>query len=115
MSVYVSNISIDCGADFAQTFILEESITDSGFNLSNYNAKSQLKKHPQSLNVTAEFDIEFFDRVNGIIVLTMSSEITSTLKPGRYIYDILIYDNNIVKKVVEGSALVNAGVTKIDV
>ena len=111
MAVYVSNITIPVGEDFEQTFILENVIDNSILNLNNYTAKSHLKKHPASLNTTAIFEISFPNRQNGEILLSLGSTITSTLKPGRYSYDIVINDGNKNKRVVEGSALVTAGVT----
>ena len=111
MSVYVSNITIPVGEDFEQIFTLENAVDNSSFNLNSYSARSYLKKHPSSLNITAVFDVSFPNRQSGEILVSLGSTITSTLKPGRYSYDILIDDGNRKKRVVEGSALVTAGVT----
>lgn len=111
MAVYVSNITIPIGEDFEQTFTLENSISNSYFNLSNYTAKSYLKKHPSSLNTSAIFGVIFTNQEAGEFVISLGSSITSSLKPGRYSYDILIDDGMKKKRVVEGSALVTAGVT----
>jgi hypothetical protein len=111
MAVYVRNITIPVGEDFEQPFVLENTIGNVSVDLSNYTAKSLLKKHPSSLNTSARFGITFTNREAGELVISLGSSITSSLKPGRYSYDILI-DNGIKKKrVVEGSALVTAGVT----
>ena len=111
MAVYVSNITIPVGEDFEQTFTLESVVDNSSFNLDNYTAKSYLKKHPSSLTTTAVFEVSFPNRQAGEILLSLGSTVTSTLKPGRYSYDILIDDGSKKKRVVEGSALVTAGVT----
>jgi hypothetical protein len=111
MAVYVSNITIPIGEDFEQTFTLENSISNSYFNLSGYTARSHLKKHPQSLNTTAVFNIIITNESAGEIVLSLGSTITSSLKPGRYSYDILLDDGIMKNRLVEGSALVVAGVT----
>lgn len=111
MTIYVSNIIIPIGEDFEQTFTLENSISNSYFNLSGYTARSHLKKHPQSLTTTAIFDITVTNEAAGEIVLSLGSSITSSLKPGRYSYDILLDDGIKKKRLVEGSALVIAGVT----
>lgn len=110
MAVYVSNITIPVGEDFEQTFVLE-TINNSSFDLSNYTAKSYLKKHPSSLNTSAIFGVIFTNQEAGELVISLGSSITSSLKPGRYSYDILIDDGIKKKRVVEGSALVTAGVT----
>lgn len=113
MAVYVSNITIPSGEDFEQTFVLESAVNNSTFDLTNYSAYAQLKKHPSSLNVTADFQVSFINESAGELVLSLASSITSTIKPGRYSYDILIDDGIKLKRVVEGSALVTGGVTKI--
>lgn len=111
MAVYVSNITIPVGEDFEQTFTLESVIDNSYLNLTNYSVMSHLKKHPSSLSTTAIFEVSFPNRQAGEVLLSLGSTVTSTLKPGRYRYDIMIDDGNRKKRVVEGSALVTAGVT----
>ena len=111
MAVYVSNIIIPSGEDFTQTFVLENAIGNSSFDLTDYTVRSHLKKHPVSLNITAEFEVEIVGSESGIIVLSLASSITSQIKPGRYSYDIIIDDGESKKRVVEGSALVTGGVT----
>lgn len=113
MAVYVSNIIIPSGEDFEQTFLLENTINNSSFDLTNYTAYSHLKKHPTSLSTTAEFIVTFTNEIAGELVISLASSITSLLKPGRYSYDIIIDDGTKIKRVVEGSALVTGGVTKI--
>ena len=42
----------------------------------------------------------------------MASTVTSTLKPGRYVYDLLLLDNAYKKSVVvEGTVLVRVGIS----
>jgi hypothetical protein len=111
MSAYVSNIIIDAGSDFSQTFYLEQS-TNSPLNLSGYTGASLIKKHPAALKTIAAFVVSFPNRINGEIVLSLGSTITSTLKPGRYCYDVLLNSGTNVKtRVIEGSAIVTAGIT----
>jgi hypothetical protein len=114
MAVYVSNITIPSGDDFDQTFLLENIITNSSFDLSNYTIYSHLKKHPESLTKSATFDVEILDVELGMIQISLASSITSQLKPGRYSYDILIDNGQKKERVIEGSALVTGGVTKIN-
>jgi hypothetical protein len=110
MSVYVSNITIPSGADFDQTFTLE-SFDGFPFNLTGYTGSAMMKKSPASLNPTAIFNVSFPDRTLGKIRISLASTITSSIKAGRYSYDILINSGSVKKRVVEGSALVTAGIT----
>lgn len=114
MAVYVSNIIIPSGEDFEQTFFLEDISNNSSVDLTNYTLYSYLKKHPESLNVSTVFNVEILDFELGVIQLSLGSTITSQLKPGRYSYDILLDDGQKKKRVIEGSALVTGGVTKIN-
>jgi hypothetical protein len=110
MTVYVSNIIIDAGSDFSQTFNLEN-IANSPLNLTGYTGSCLMKKHPASLTTTASFTVSFPDRMAGQVKLSLGSSITSTLKPGRYCYDILLNDGSTKSRIVEGSAIVTAGIT----
>jgi hypothetical protein len=110
MAVYVSNIVVNAGGDFSQTFNLEN-VTNSPLNLTGYTGSALMKKHPASLRTTASFVVSFPNRIFGQVALSLGSSITSTLKPGRYCYDILLNDGSTKTRVVEGSAIVTAGIT----
>ena len=110
MTVYVSNIIIDAGSDFSQTFNLENN-ANSRLDLTGYTGSCLMKKHPASLTTTASFVVSFPNRISGQVKLSLGSSITSTLKPGRYCYDILLNDGSTKSRIVEGSAIVTAGIT----
>ena len=110
MAVYVSNIVIDVGSDFTQTFYLETT-SNTPLNLTGYTATSKMKKHPSSSSTSAVFIVSFPNPTNGTLSISLGSSITSGLKPGRYCYDVLVNDGTIKTRVVEGSALVTAGIT----
>lgn len=110
MAVYVSNITIAGGSDFSQTFFLETA-ANTPLNLNGYTGYSKLKKSPASLTTAATFSVSFTDVAGGRIKISLGSTITSQLKPGRYCYDILLDSGSEKTRVVEGSALVTAGIT----
>jgi len=110
MAAYISNIVIDAGADFNQTYNLEGT-NNAPLDLTDYTATSTMKKHPQSLTKTATFTCSFPNRTQGQLKISLGSTLTAPLKPGRYSYDILLNDGSLKTRVVEGSALVTAGVT----
>ena len=110
MAAYVSNIVIDVGTDFIQTFNLEDS-GNAPLDLTNYTGSSLMKKHPSSLSTTASFAVSFPSPTQGQLRISLGSSVTNGLKPGRYVYDVLISDGSIKTRVVEGSAIVTAGVT----
>lgn len=112
MAVYVVNLVIDQGADFNQTFNLQSSVTNAALDLTGYTGSAQLRKHSASRG-KYDFTLAFVDRANGVVKLSMTDTITSRIKPGRYIYDIILTDSTGLKeRVVEGSVLVREGATK---
>lgn len=111
MSVYVSNLTINSGADFSQVFTLENA-SNSALNLVGYGVTSEMRKHYSSSGVTT-FSSSLHNASLGQIKIALTSEQTSALKSGRYVYDILITNTeNITTRVVEGMALVREGVTR---
>ena len=110
MAAYVSNIVIDVGTDFIQTFNLEDS-GNAPLDLTSYTGSSLMKKHPSSLTTTATFAVSFPSPTQGQLRISLGSTVTNGLKPGRYVYDVLISDGSIKTRVVECSAIVTAGVT----
>ena len=112
MAVYVSNIVVNAGADFGQVFTLNSSSTSSALNLTGYSVKSQMRKHAGSTGVTT-FTASVYDAPSGKIKIGLTTTSTSSLKPGRYVYDVVITDtSNVVTRVIEGMVLVREGVTR---
>jgi hypothetical protein len=113
-AVYVTNIVINSGADFIQSFDLANEETDSPLDLTGYEVNAQFRKWAGS-STSVSFGTTIIDPPNlGRILLTLSPEDTVSLKPGRYVYDILITDtyNEIKARVIEGMVLVREGVTR---
>jgi hypothetical protein len=110
-SIYVSNLVINSGASFNQDFFLENSSTNSALNLSSASVESQMRKWSGSTGVTT-FTSSIVNSETGHIRISLGSSITSLLKPGRYVYDVLLTDNSSTTRVVEGMALVREGVTR---
>jgi len=109
--VYVNNITIDSGEDFSQDFTLYES-GGKLVDLTNYSAKGQIRKHADS-STAITFQIGFINRLQGKIELNIPRWTTSLLKPGRYVYDVMVTKPNGTKEMVlEGTALVRPGVSK---
>ena len=112
-AVYVTNIVINSGADFTQYFNLETSDTQSPLDLTGYQVNAQFRKWSGSST-----SVSFATTVTNPptlcqVYLSLSEQNTVSLKPGRYVYDILLTDNVGVKtRVVEGMVLVREGVTR---
>jgi len=110
MSVYVNNLTINIGTDFVQTYDLCQS-GGKVINLTGFTAISKLRKHINS-ETSVSFIVGFPDRLNGKINISIPSWTTSKLKPGRYLYDILMTKANGDKVIiVEGTIHARAGIS----
>jgi hypothetical protein len=112
-AVYVNNLVINSGSDFSQSFTLEGSDNNSPLNLTDYEIDAQMRKWAgSSTSITFTTSIEF-PSTSGRILISLSSADTVNIKPGRYVYDIVITDSFGVKsRVIEGMVLVREGVTR---
>ena len=88
MAVYVNNITVDTGTNFYREFYLD-SVDGTPLDLTGYTAKSEVRKHPQSVGAATTFSVSFVDRNNGLIRLSLNRSETIKLKPGRYVYDVM--------------------------
>ena len=105
----VINISISQGADFSETFVSAEA-NGTITNLAGFTGSSQMRKHPEA--VTSNSFSVAITGSTGEVTISMSATKTSNLKPGRYVYDVrLISPGGGVSRLVEGQALVTAGIT----
>ncbi len=110
MSVYVNNLTINIGTDFVQTYDLYQS-GGKVIDLTGYSAASSLRKRRDS-GTAVSFTVGFPDRTNGKIKISIPSWTTNRLKPGRYVYDILMTKPNGDKGIiVEGTIHARAGIS----
>jgi hypothetical protein len=111
-AVYVNNLVINSGSDFSQSFTLEGS-DNSALNLSDYQVDAQMRKWSGSSAAITFTSIIQLPDTQGKILISLSSEDTTNIKPGRYVYDIVITDSAGIKnRVIEGMVLVREGVTR---
>ena len=111
MAVYTNNLIISSGESFSIPLTILDS-TGVELNMTGYAASSAIRKHPNSSTKAADFVVGITSATEGLVTLSLGSTITSSLKEGRYVYDLLlISDTNMKSIVVEGSVLVTSGIT----
>ena len=111
---YLSNIVIEQGFSFKTFFHLINPKTDSELDLTGSSVESKIRKNYGNSTYVSFASSIILPATSGIISLALTANQTTTLTPGRYVYDVKIsYDNSgeNVFKVVEGSALVRSGVS----
>ena len=109
----ISNIFIDCGADYSTTVSVTDS-TGSALDLTNYTAAAQIRKKYESASATVAFTVAFnSDRTTGKLDISLTGAQTASISHGRYVYDVLITSGASAKtRVVEGIATFNPRVTQ---
>lgn len=110
MSVYVRNLVINTGSDFSETLELTKS-GGNPVNLTGFGASCYMRKTPESSSYVG-FGVSFIDRPTGVIKISMASTITSNIKSGRYVYDLMLIRPNGIREIaVEGNVLVRGGIS----
>ena len=119
MAVYTSNLALTTDSDFSQIFTLENAETNSPTNLTGFTIASSIRKHPAAKRGEG-FEATIINATAGKIRLGMSGIKSRQLadegffRTGRYVYDVVVTDSaSEITKVLEGTVLVNIGVTKI--
>ena len=119
MAVYTSNLSLTTDSDFSQIFTLENAETNSPTNLTGFTIASSIRKHPAAKRGEG-FEATIINASAGKIRLGMSGVKSRKLadegffRTGWDVYDVVIADSASERtKVLEGTVLVNIGITKI--
>jgi hypothetical protein len=104
------NLVIDQGTTFSYTIYLNDA-NGSPQDLSDFTARSQLRKSYGSTSYTAF--TTYVGGPAGSVTISLSAAQTSTLKAGRYVYDIEMVNTNLtVSRLAEGIVTVNPEVTR---
>jgi hypothetical protein len=111
MAVYVSNIVIEQGYSFDTSFQLEDTRTNEPLILTTSSTEAQLRKH-YGASTSVSFASTITSPEQGTVSISLTAAQTISLKPGRYVYDVKIFNQGREYKAVEGAALVRAGVTR---
>ena len=84
-------------------------------DITGFLARGQIRKHWSSKN-SVSFITNIPDPTTGIIYINLTSEQTACLKPGRFVFDLELYDDTQnpvqVIRVLEGQIVVTPRVTK---
>jgi hypothetical protein len=115
MAAGYQELFMEQGSSFNTTIELDDVYGDS-YNLQSYSASSQIRKSYYSSNATATFITTVYGG-SGQIQLQLDALTTANVKPGRYVYDVVIYSNtdaaNNTIRVLEGIINVTPRVTRV--
>lgn len=107
----VSNLAIDQGTTYSVTIGVADT-TGSARDLTGYTGRAQIRRSYYT-NSNVAFTVSIDNPADGEIILSLTSNQTSSLKAGRYVYDLeLVSNTNTVERVVEGIITVYPEVTR---
>jgi len=111
MAEYVE-LYIDQGADFSTTIAINDDTDNTAQNLSGYVVTSNLRKSLLSQNASASFVCSIPYPQSGEILLEMTAANTANISAGRYFFDVLVNDNGLYSRLVEGVIFVTPSITR---
>jgi len=113
MAVFSTNLIIYTHTDFEQTFLLEDSQSNSAKNLTGFTGTARFKRQIQQNTMKSQaFNLSFPNRPLGKVRLGLTATQSAAIKPGKYFYEVILKDgNDILEKVVEGTMIVKQPVT----
>ena len=111
MTVFVKNLIINAGEDFSEDLEILSADGSGVVNLSGFSGTSQMRKHPDSTNFMG-IAVSIISPTQGLVNISIADTITSNIKPGRHVYDVMLTRPSGSKIIgVEGSVLVRAGIS----
>jgi len=103
------NIILEQKADFSRSFKIEMDNED--LDIDGYSFNATLKERIQS-DSGHDFTVSVADSATGTIIMTMTDEQTGAIKPGDYVYDLVMTDDTGLKtRLIQGIATVTGGIT----
>jgi hypothetical protein len=111
MTAFSINFIVERNADYSSEINITNESNGSPLNLAGYTSQATMKRSHTS-SVSYNINVEFADRIGGVLRIFLTNEETSNIPAGRYVYDVIITSPNGVKtRVVEGIIEVSPGVT----
>ena len=98
--------------DTNQFVIRPKTANGAAFDLTGYTASAQMRKYSGSSTFTTFTSSISVPNTLGKIIISLTSNQTVDLKPGRYVYDVVITRDGVKTRVIEGMVLVREGVTR---
>jgi hypothetical protein len=111
MAIY-ANLTIDQGSEFFSVVSVEGS-NGLPYDLTGHTARGQIRKTYTSLT-SYSFTVTINNPVQGDIEIALDNTVTSSMKAGRYVYDIEITETvtGDRTRVVEGQVEITPGVSR---
>ena len=111
MAVFSTNLLIYKHTDFEQTFVLEDSQSNSAKDLTGFTGSCKMQRTLNLGDLTA-FNLAFTNRALGKVRISLTSAQTANIADGKYFYELMLTDpSGVVERVIEGVVIVKHPVT----
>ena len=111
MAVFSTNLVIYKFTDFEQTFLLEDSQSNSAKDLTGFTGTCKMQRTLNLGELTA-FNFSFTNRALGKVRISLTNTQTANIADGKYFYELMLTDpDGVVERVIEGVVLVKHPVT----
>ena len=111
MAVFSTNLLIYKHTDFEQTFVLEDGLSNSAKNLTDFTGTCRMQRTLNLGSLTA-FNLSFTNRALGKLRISLTNAHTANIEEGKYFYELMLTDpSGIVERVIEGVVIVKHHVT----
>ena len=111
MAVFSTNLLIYKHTDFEQTFILEDSQSNSAKDLTGFTGTCKMQR-TLNLGSLTSFTLAFTNRSLGKVRISLTSTQTANIADGKYFYELMLTDpNDVTERVIEGVVIVKHPVT----
>jgi hypothetical protein len=81
-------------------------------NVTGRTFAAQIRRHPQSDTIAAEFAVNVGGAASGVIQISLSSNQTANLSPGAHVWDVHMITGSTTLTLMAGECMVIAEVTR---
>lgn len=108
-----TELYIDQGATFNNVIYINDDLTNTMIDLTNYTFTGQLRRSYYSISPSANLTCTITDAANGELTISMTASQTAAIKAGRYLFDVKAKDAaNSISRVIEGIITVTPQITR---
>jgi hypothetical protein len=111
MTAATRNITVYQGDTYVHELRLRDS-ANANINISSRTYTGQIRKRRTSANASITFSAEITDGANGIVVFTIASANTASLRSGTYVYDFQEVNGTTVTTLMTGNVTIIGQVTQ---
>ena len=105
------NISIYKGDSYTHEIRIRDS-ANANTNITGRTYKAQMRKSRSSSSIVLSFTVTISNAANGVIIMSLTPEATSSIDPGTYFYDFEETNSNYVTTLMAGKVSLTGQVSR---